>query len=530
MMSSNSHFGSNRTLEIIRRFSLLTGALLTIWMILKPSDALFRVRDIDFTRLQKKDASRMRSDIRMLSRESGLQIDPNDPTINRAPTLRLDQYIAEKTKDRLIEVSGARWSSFFDEVQGTLSGNSSAFARHLSDSYGIYKLYFRTNESPLGELIGEFNKDKNFTYVSLHAGGHIRYLEVIYQKPQAAHSEAPGWLMYPLRKNAVWFFIIGLLVYVSIPWHRKNLDELRYSTARAIVIPDMLGIIMTSAFFALPILVITGNAQSSASLDIFGFSNGWWPLTAALWLLALCGIAIIVTALWYACFTLRISESGFGIKTLFREGEYAFAEIKAIEPAHWAWPRWLRTIAILLSFMNWRAVGPVILGSLEEAYGVGIRMRDGLMLKVWITHLPGFQRIFHALRLHNVPMDPDLTTIIDQDMAGGIPVPKSGKGGKIAASILATLTIAGLLVWQYTPEKERVVKHELQFSYEQLAQRSALMEEMQKISASMTRALELPKDASPEQRATALQQFEKLQEQYQELEKRHDAIQPEEED
>ncbi len=529
-MSDNSILGPSRTLEILRRLCLLVGALLTVWAIVNPCVALFRVRDVDFAKLQKKEAGRMRSDIRMMNRISGMTIDPNDPEINTAPTLQLEQYIERKTKDCLIEVSGSRWSEFFEGVRDTLSVKSQTFIRNVRGGAGAYLLYFPTDATPLKELSGKLGDIKNFTYVVLRDGGDVRYLEVLFQRPQSGYHDAPNWLLYPLRKHAVWFFIIGLLVYAALPWRHNNPDELRYGTVRAIVTPDMLGTFMTTFFFALPILVIASNAKSSEPMDIFGFSNGWWPLTLVLWLLACFGLCITFVALCYACFTLQITELGFRHQSLFREGDYAFADMEAIEPAHWAWPAWLRTIAILIGFLNWRALGPILVGSFEEMYGLTIRMKDGRNLKVWMSHLPGFQRIFHELRRHNAPLDPELAKTIDQDLAETSPMPKSGEGGKIAAAILMTLMIAGLLAWQYKPEKIHVVKHVLQFSYEQLEQRRTLTNEMQKIHSSMEQAQALPKNATSEQRAVSMQQFEELMKQYQEHEKRYDAIQPTEED
>jgi hypothetical protein len=522
-MSDNTALGPNRTLEIIRRLCLIAGALLTVWAIVKPGDAFFRVRDVNFAKLQKKEAGRT-------NRVSGMDIDPHGPVFNSAQTLDLEQYIAKKTAGRLIEVYGSQWAGFFEGVRDTLSGKSQAFRRHVYSGYGDYMLYFLTDMAPLKELAGKLGDNNSFTYIVLRDGGGVRYIEVLYQRPQSAFRDAPNWLLYPLRKHAVWYFIIGLLVYAALPWRHKNPDELRYGTARAIVMPDMLGTFMTAAFFVLPILVITTNALSSEPVDMFGFSTGWWPLTLVLWVLAFLGLCIIGVALWYACFTLRITGWGFRHQALFRDGDYAFADMEAIEPAYWAWPPWLRTIAILLGLLNWRALGPILIGSSQEAYGVTIRMKDGRKLRVWMSHLPGFERIFHALRSHSVPLDPELGKIIDQDLAKPAPEPKSGKGGKIAAAILMTLTIMSLLAWQYKPEKMPVVKHERQFSYEQLEQRLALTNEMQKVAASMKQALTFPEDTTPAQRAAGMRQFEELQKQHQDLEKRYDAIQPTEED
>ena len=167
--------------------------------------------------------------------------------------------------------------------------------------------------------------------------------------------------------------------------------------------------------------------------------------------------------------------------------------------------------------LNWRLLGAILIGSSEEAYGIAIRFKDGRKLKLWMTHLPGFPRIFHALRKANVPLDSELAKIIDEDLAEAEPEPKPGKGGKVTAGILMTLAIVGALTWQYWPAKTRVVKHEPKFTYEQLAQRMALTKEMMKIAEQLDKVAGTP-------------EFDRLMKQHDELEKQYDAIQPTEED
>jgi hypothetical protein len=516
-MSEMTDFGPNRALEITRRLCLLGGALATMWFALKPADVLYRVRNVNFATLQKQDAERMRSGIKMLSRESGINLDPNDATINTAPKLSPEQYIAKQTKDRLIEVSSSQWAEFYDSVQKTLLGTAKTFARNVSLGYGSYFLYFPADTAPLNELANRVGPNNVFTYVALRNGDNVKYMEVLFQRPQAAYHETPNWLLYPLRQYAIWWFIAGLLAYAAIPWYRKGPDELRYSTVRSMVGPDVLGVLLTVFFCVLPILVISTNSHGDDPVDILGFQNGWWPITLVMWFMACAGLATLFVSLWYACYTLKITPNGFCLHKLFSDREYAFSDMEAIEPARWAWPWWLRIVVILISLGRPRLAGPVILGAFEEAHGIAIRLRDGHKLKLWLTHLPGFQRIFHAFRKANVPMNAEMAKIIDEDLEGTEPEQKPGKGGKIAAGILMALAIAGLLAWRFWPEKTRVVKHELQFSYEQLAQRMELTRQMMKIAEQMK-----DKGGTPE--------FDKLMQQNDELEKRYNAIRPTEED
>lgn len=515
-MSGTTDFGPNRTLEIIRRLCLLAGTLATVWCIVKPTDALFRVRNVDFAKLQKQDSRRMRSDIKMMSRISGATIDPNDPTINTAATLSPEQYFAKQTKGRLIEVSGSQWTEFYSGVQQTLAGKSETFVRNVNAGYGSRLLYFPTDAAPLKELTGRLGDTNVFTYVAVRDSNGVKYMEVLYQRPQSALHDAPNWLLYPLRGQAGWWFIVGLLVYASIPWYRKKPDELRYSTGRAMVGPDILGMVMSVFLLTLPILVITGNARGSEPLDLFGFHSGWWPITLVMWLLACSGLATMIVALWYATFAIELTPTSIRRRTLLRSEEFAFADMEAVEPARWAWPTWLRITAIFIGCFNWRLLGAVLIGSSEEAYGIAIRLKDGRKLRLWMTHLPGFERVFHALRKAGVPLEPELAKMIDESLASLEPAAKPGRAGKIAAGILLVLAIGGMLAWQFWPEKTRVVKRELTYTYEALGQRRQLLNEMQAIANQMKQA----RGAD----------FDKLMKQHDVLEKRYDAIQPTEED
>jgi len=178
---------------------------------------------------------------------------------------------------------------------------------------------------------------------------------------------------------------------------------------------------------------------------------------------------------------------------------------------------WLRIIVILIGLLNWRLFGAVLIGSSEEAYGIAIRFKDGRKLKLWMTHLPDFERLFQALRKADVSLDPELAKIIDEDLASSETEAKHGEGGKVTAGILMALAIAGALTWQYWPEKTRMVKRELSYTYEALAQRRQLLNEMMKIATQM-------------KNIGSTVEFDNLMKQHDTLEKQYDAIQPTEED
>jgi nucleotide-binding universal stress UspA family protein len=144
-------------------------------------------------------------------------------------------------------------------------------------------------------------------------------------------------------------------------------------------------------------------------------------------------------------------------------------------------------------------------------------MRDGRVLKLWVTQLPGFERIFRALRQAGVPLEPELAKAIDEDLATAEPEPGPGRAGKPAAAVLVVLACLGTLVWQFWPETVPSMKREPTYTYEALAERQALLEAMRKVAEEMGGAAGTPR-------------FDELMKQHDELEARYNAILPTEEE
>ena len=503
-------------------------------MALWPAEALFRVRGVDFSKLQKDKGQRMASNLRMMSRVSGEKIDPNDPQINTAPRMALEQFIAESTKGRLIETSGPAWAGFRKSGVQTLSGASTELADHLSVGRGSKFLYFATSTAPLSEIAGRFSDGNPFYYVAIADGG-VQYLEVLFQRPQGAMQDAPSRLQYPCLHQAVWFFIAGLLGYALIPWYLNGANELRYSTARSMVVPDLMGVVMVSVFFAMPFLIISHNASSMSPFALLDFTDGWGILTVVFWLFALGIGSIIAVALWYATFSLSLRPDSLGRRTLFADEDYPYAEITSVEPAVKDWPKWLIVASWLVvlfgSARHSLQMGGMLLAR-QRNFGIKIRSRNRRDVFISINYLPDFNRLFHALKQHGVPLHPELASAIEENpgLATDTPATTPGPAGRIAAIILLVLVVGGAQAWHYWPEPRVKVERKLTYSTEALAQRMQLTEQMRQITLQMNKALELQKSSTPAERAQGASLFDALMKQHDDLEKRYNAIQPTEEE
>jgi len=369
--------------EIMRRVVLLGCVLGAIWWALEPVPALLRVGPVDFAKEQQRDRRRT------------FGLDPN-------AGLPMDQYIAHKTKDRLIRVEGREWSVFHDQVVETSDGKSTdpQWTRRLERGHSPKYIFFRPDEAPLAATTG-LDRDHTFTYLAINGEGGTRYLGITYSTTRDITRDAPIWQVYPLRQYSLWLVLIGFLTYLVLPWPKRPPEAVVCSRGRAIVLPDIMGVLFTGFFFALPLFII---AQNSPVPGILNFSYGWGYLTLVFWFLALGGVAMLVAAAWYAGYQIHILPDRLRKVTLLGEEECLYAQITRVGPISWELPRWFKTLAFVVMLVNPRAGVPT--GGLfrEQNQGIGIDCNDGRTVKIWMSALGGGERIIEALRNAGVPM------------------------------------------------------------------------------------------------------------------------------
>ena len=370
--------------EIMRRVVLLGCVLGAIWWALEPVPALLRVGPVDFAKEQQRDRRRT------------FGLDPN-------AGLPMDQYIAHKTKDRLVRVEGRAWSVFLDKVVETSEGKSTdpQWTRRLGRGIMDGSVFFRLDDSPLAAVATKLDGDRSFTYVAVASSTGANYLGLTYATPMYTSRYAPAWLFYPRRQYSLWLVLIGFLTYLVLPWPKRPPEAVVCSRGRAIVLPDIMGVLFTGFLFALPFFIIT---QNSAVPGILNFSYGWGYLTLVFWFLALGGVAMLVAAAWYAGYQIHILPDRLRKVTLLGEEECLYAQITRVGPISWELPGWFRTLAVLVMLVNPRAGVPTgsFLG--EKNSGIGIDCKDGRTVKIWMSALGGGERIIEALRNAGVAM------------------------------------------------------------------------------------------------------------------------------
>jgi len=509
-----------RAIEILRRLVLVVGMVTAGAMLIWPVQTLYSVKTVDFARQQRQDLKRFKSAVQSVAKEAGMN---ESPDIQSPDNVTLEEYVAKETKGRLIEVSGAEWIRLYDETAQTLSGKSTVLARHLEREFTPDHLFFTIDSRPLSELAGRLDDKQRFAYVRIGQDNTARYMSVTFVRSGDALGHAPGWLVFPQRQNAVWVFLVTLALYLFLPWHRQGSNELRYGQLRSVVLPDILGVLLTCAFVLAPILVIPRNASPDQAWHLLDFSAGWGFLTLFMWLMALSGLSIIVLVLWYATFSLFVMPDRIRRVTLLGEKEYPFSDMTAVEPVVWALPRWFRLTMFFFGLFNWRLMGSVLLGTMRSAAGIAIRMRDSRTVNVWMEYLQQGEKLLMALRANNITMPPEMAAAIPAKAT--LPVRSSTVKGMVTAAA-AFVVLAGLaLLLAQRPDKVPAVKPpEPVITIRAYEERQAILKEISGLRKEMAATLEqiekLPADKSQELRNKydeQMDRFNKLSEKFERL-------------
>ena len=370
-------------MELIRRVILVGGVWGALWCVLWPAPELIRVSAADFAGRQKRMA-KWRDESR----------------------LPLDQFIAHETKDRLVQVEGPEWEALLQAAKSLrANGPVDAGLRHrVSIDHFRHYLHFRPDEAPVASLASKLNDRHPFTYVALGTGAARQYMGVTWQNPETARGNAPSAMLYPRRGISLWMLLATVALYVLLPWPKITEHTVYYSRVSGIVLPDVVGLMLGSVFFVMPLLIIP---SISSTPDLFDVSGGWIILTLTFWSLAGFGLAIEAAAAWYASLQVIVGPNGLRRETLFGSQEYPYGEIETVRLAAYQPPRLLVKAGLLMSLLSWRALGPTLLVAGRSDSVLEVACRDGRRFGLLVAHVHGLPRMVQALEQAGVAVEPD---------------------------------------------------------------------------------------------------------------------------
>ncbi|UCF36320.1 MAG: hypothetical protein JSU96_16065 [Acidobacteriota bacterium] len=356
----------------VRRAALFGGVALGIWLYFQAqAEPFLKVEWIDFAIEQQKP--------RRLFEEDRSQ-------------MQLGDYIADETQGKLIEVSGQDWLIFLQDLQrwkvdASLREDWSGRVVR-TDYYHDGSVYFRPHEEPLSLVSDSIGQDDQL-YLHHPDGGYARiYFNRNPDPPgfMTSPSPQPDSFLFPFRSWVLWILLIAVVLYIALPWPRKDPSIMNMSAGRLLLM-DFVGGILFIPLFGMPSLIVGGSVET--------ITEGFF-LTLVMWFMAFFGDLIIYYGVKTEAFSLIILEDRFRITSLrLGNQDFLFSEISEVEKLVQRPPKWL-IISLTLAAPIAATAGTAATAAGQAALltgaacgGFRIRSRDGRSACLWVTDQSG---------------------------------------------------------------------------------------------------------------------------------------------
>ncbi len=346
---------------ILRRLLLVAGILLSVTLILRPSPVIYRVAATDFAEKQK-----------------------NRPAWHSARQLSLSEYIKKTTEDRLLIVESQAWLELLHWCQTATD-------------------WILLTSSEMPWTVEQERQARDFTYVQMQENGVPFYLDVTVVRP-GDYTPVPTKLRYPSRSKGLWILAVAVLGYILIPWNKGDPQVIDYQRFRGALLPDILGVMLLVLFFGLPWLIVPSTSGVSNPLN----PEGMPVITIVLWCMALFGLGLIAVACRYEAWSLKISPNELLINNLTGTESLAFNAIESLTEIPYEPPKALVRLGLLMSLINWRALGPTLLVASRNDFQIVITLKDGTTRKFVRTLLRNINAMVAACKTAGITVDVEL--------------------------------------------------------------------------------------------------------------------------
>jgi len=502
-------------LEIIRRVLALGLVLGAVWTYVYTAPGIVRVRplvprdELESATWRSADEQRLMQRLLPGTAPAGL---PAAPSSEQAIVKKL---LAGST---IIPIHGAEWTSFADQAFATVDARPPFTAWRLR--YGkddlLNPLFFSPDEPPLDQVAGQLGRQTSSVYLSLSEAGRVRYIGISRMGIHDIMSQVPGWLAHPYREVSALLLLAAFLVYILLPWPRRNeAGTMTYARGSSVIGPDWLGIALAAVFFAIVLLAFADNTDAVLEPGWWLHITGWALLATIPW------ISLLIVGLWYTSFSLTIRQDSLRVVTLRRTDEMRFADIVETRMEPFTSPTWLKVLSTILVIVNLGRRAYILPLVYQQQPGLTLLGTDGRKIRLLIGHLPGYYALLQALQQHGVSLpDEAKRDLADADECSPeVKPPKSPVPGRIALGILICGLCLGiwLLTSRYSPTYRLPPIPEKQLTQaevERMQQRHAvLLEAQSKVSEALQRYEKAPaseRDAAYAEYQRAVDHFIKL--------------------
>jgi len=202
----------------------------------------------------------------------------------------------------------------------------------------------------------------------------------------------PAWL------TAMALAALAIGLYVLIPRPRLPPGVLHHERLPAVVMPDVVGFLLSTTFLALPLVVMQSDPIMSGNLWLLVF-----------WIPAPFGLAILWIAANYACTWVRLDADRIEIATARHIVTMRYSEMARVVTRERRLPAWIGPALVL--FGGWRGLGVALLHARRPRHSLVFERVDGMSVELPIDALPGARRIIGAIRHAGITVDDELSAM-----------------------------------------------------------------------------------------------------------------------
>ena len=296
------------------------------------------------------------------------------------------QFMEEEVRNSILTLSAKNWQALAEMLQSQTHGYLEEAAPVIKDiakniTAGYFTRYLKKEGAPAGE----------FLRIRMISPGSYRF------------EDAPFLYKHPYALWSILFCIAGLLFYIFLPRRRFAEDILCYGTGFSAVIgPDVVALLIVSGFFTLGLGV--GLSAAPGGLSALFSSNLIIP-AIILWAFTLFGMYLFKMGASYAGLGLQCSAGQLIRYSPSGTQKISIEDVECVQLGYWQASKWVTRFGFLVSLLNWRAVGPVLLNASRKDPQLELHLKDGRTFIYDLNAAQNVEPVFSCLEKNGIKVD-----------------------------------------------------------------------------------------------------------------------------
>lgn len=378
-------------------------------LLVLPAGELFEIKAVNWQEDFVRKNRQWKNALQTLTRLTDESYTSGDD-LQKRYDIELSEFIKDRIKTRVIDVSGAEWEGFFTDLAAAQNGSPA------DETWARANGWFKTDSGLPAVIRNNFDEEKTFFYVQISDNQQRQeHLTVSLKKAADIAFKAPWHLAFPFRHSGCWMILAGVLVYLFNSSQTPAGEHVRLDSSKTGRGSDF----FTALFAPVFIFIGAGAAVGTGSQP---FSTEWYIVSAIFWLFSLLiAFSWMVTA-WYKSFSIEYNENNVVFNSLFSSFSYDMTMIREARVDRYTNPWWMKKL-LAIGRITARGNSTRSLYEDKEEPGFSLIMSNGISSPVVrFNDLRGLTDFFSELEAHGVYVEDGLkqkATALDAEDSGG---------------------------------------------------------------------------------------------------------------